>query len=169
MTHPQDHVTPGASRRQVVVAGVLAASATALAACGSGTSTGSASPGGAGGSATVPSSEVPVGGGTILTDAAVVVTQPTAGTYEAFSAICPHAGCPVTRIQGGLILCPCHGSQFDITTGDVKAGPGTAWADPSHGHRAGRHHHRLLRTSGGPRGGPGGIPLLRSRAVSASP
>ena len=124
MTHPQDRVTPGASRRQVVVAGVLAASATtALAACGSGTSTGSASPGGGGGTATVPTSEVPVGGGTILTDAAVVVTQPTAGTYEAFSAICPHAGCPVTRIQGGLILCPCHGSEFDITTGDVKAGP----------------------------------------------
>jgi Rieske Fe-S protein len=122
-THsPQD-----ASRRSVLLGvGGAAAGVTVLAGCGTSSAGSSTAGGGAGGSGTaasVPVSDVPVGGGTILQNPAVVVTQPTAGTYEAFSAICPHAGCPVTRIQGGLIQCPCHGSQFDITTGDVKAGP----------------------------------------------
>ena len=110
------------SRREVLLgAGVLVAGATVLAGCGAGASTGSTGP--SAGPASVPTSQVPVGGGTILTSPPIVVTQPTAGTYKAFSSICPHAGCPVAAIQSGLILCPCHGSEFDIATGDVKAGP----------------------------------------------
>ncbi|MCA1781281.1 MAG: Rieske (2Fe-2S) protein [Dermatophilaceae bacterium] len=67
--------------------------------------------------------DVPVGGGTVVESAQVVLTQPAEGEFKAFSAVCPHQGCLVTDVRDGVIVCPCHGSQFDITTGDVIAGP----------------------------------------------
>ncbi|MEU8544932.1 Rieske (2Fe-2S) protein [Streptomyces sp. NPDC048717] len=68
-------------------------------------------------------SEIPVGGGKIIKDRKIVVTQPVAGDFKAFSAICTHQGCTVNRIANGLIECPCHGSRFRITDGVVTAGP----------------------------------------------
>ena len=68
-------------------------------------------------------SDVPVGGGIILTDAAMVITQPKAGTFKAFSAICTHQGCTVSTVEDGTINCPCHGSQFAIADGSVVDGP----------------------------------------------
>ena len=59
----------------------------------------------------------------ILGDADFVVTQPSKGTYKAFSKICTHAGCPVTKVEDGVIKCPCHGSQFSIEDGSVKNPP----------------------------------------------
>jgi nitrite reductase/ring-hydroxylating ferredoxin subunit len=96
-----------------------------LAACGggSGGSAGSSSSGGSGGATTVPVADVPVGGGTILTGPKVVVTQPTKGDFKAFSAICTHQGCPVGQVEGGDIICPCHGSHFSITDGSPVSGP----------------------------------------------
>ena len=132
----------GPSRRNLI--GGLAAAGLAgplLAACGSSTSNSSAagttgssqapaSPsatagGGSGGSGGggIPTSEIPVGGGRIFADQQVVVTQPKAGEFKAFSAICTHQGCPVSRISGGTIDCPCHGSQFSIEDGSVQGGP----------------------------------------------
>lgn len=67
--------------------------------------------------------EVPVGGGVILDGAGVVVTQPTAGQFAAFSATCTHQGCAVTEIGDGLITCTCHGSQYSVTDGSVQQGP----------------------------------------------
>jgi Rieske Fe-S protein len=111
--------------------GVGVVGAGALAACGS--SSGAAKPAGAEGGAggvgaapssgpvTVPVSSVPVGGGTILIEKLVVVTQPAAGQFKAFGATCTHQGCPVTRVEGGKIICPCHNSHFDITTGAPTA------------------------------------------------
>jgi Rieske Fe-S protein len=68
-------------------------------------------------------SKIPVGSGTIFAGQQVVVTQPTAGEFKAFSAVCTHMGCIVNQINNGTIDCPCHGSQYSITTGDVVAGP----------------------------------------------
>jgi Rieske Fe-S protein len=68
-------------------------------------------------------SQIPVGSGMIFPGPKVVVTQPTAGEYKAFSAVCTHMGCIVSQISNGTIDCPCHGSQYSITTGDVVAGP----------------------------------------------
>ncbi|MDT7628621.1 MAG: hypothetical protein QOI50_551 [Pseudonocardiales bacterium] len=138
------------NRRTVLAAGGAAtASAAMLAVAGCATysssspspapanpnTTGAASPPaqGAGDTAEAPAAEggtvlgaasgVPVGGGKIFEDQAVVVTQPTAGTFHAFSAICTHQGCTVDSVAGGTINCPCHGSKFSVTDGSVAKGP----------------------------------------------
>jgi Rieske Fe-S protein len=67
--------------------------------------------------------DVPVGGGVVLPDAQLVITQPKAGTFKAFSAICTHQGCTVSTVENGTINCPCHGSEFAIADGSVVAGP----------------------------------------------
>ena len=71
-------------------------------------------------------SEIPVGGGRIYTTARVVVTQPARGQYRAFSAVCTHVGCIMSEVANGTIDCPCHGSEFKITTGAVVTGPAPA-------------------------------------------
>ncbi|MFD0154204.1 Rieske (2Fe-2S) protein [Streptomyces sp. NPDC055721] len=68
-------------------------------------------------------SEIPVGGGTVFTEQKVVVTQPAAGEFKAFSAICTHQGCLVNKVADGTIDCPCHGSKYRIADGSVVAGP----------------------------------------------
>jgi Rieske Fe-S protein len=67
--------------------------------------------------------EVPVGGGMIVTGQKIVVTQPEAGTFRAFSSTCTHMGCQVNTVAGGTINCPCHGSKFSVADGSVQAGP----------------------------------------------
>ena len=70
-------------------------------------------------------SDIPVGGGKIIAAQEVVVTQPTAGEYKAFSAICTHQRCLLANVDGGTINCTCHGSRFAIKDGSVKNGPAT--------------------------------------------
>jgi len=55
-----------------------------------------------------------------------VVTQPAAGEFKAFTAICTHAGCPVKEVEEQQIKCPCHGSRFSITDGSPVRGPAKA-------------------------------------------
>ena len=68
-------------------------------------------------------SDVPVGGGKILADKKIVITQPRAGSFEAFTAVCTHQGCTVSSVSGGTVNCPCHGSKFSIANGSVVTGP----------------------------------------------
>jgi Rieske Fe-S protein len=110
-----------ATRRNVL--GGLAAAAVAaplLAACGGGNGDATAKTGGSG---PIKTSEIPVGGGKIFPGRNIVVTQPTSGEFKAFSSICTHQGCPVTKISGGTIDCTCHGSMYSIADGSVKGGP----------------------------------------------
>lgn len=118
-------------RRNVIMGAGVVAGAGALAACSSPpvpspeaprTSSPAVSPSANGGDATpgpggTPVSEIPVGGGRIFPDQQVVVTQPAAGEFKAFSTTCTHQGCAVTAIEDGHIICPCHRSQFDLTSG----------------------------------------------------
>ena len=72
--------------------------------------------------------DVPVGGAARFTDPSsgdpALVLQPARGTFNAFDAVCPHAGCAVGYSSAArLLVCPCHGSQFNPTTGAVEVGP----------------------------------------------
>ena len=69
----------------------------------------------------VQKSDVPVGGGALV--GWYVVTQPTAGTFHAYYAACPHAGVKVNRIEGQEIICDSHGARFSTDNGAVLKGP----------------------------------------------
>ncbi|MGH3163129.1 MAG: Rieske (2Fe-2S) protein [Streptosporangiaceae bacterium] len=84
----------------------------------------------AAGSGLGPASDVPVGGGKILTDKKIVLTQPKSGEFRGFSAVCTHAGCTVGSVSDGTINCPCHGSRFSVTNGAVVNGPATSPLPP---------------------------------------
>ncbi|MFF9127461.1 Rieske (2Fe-2S) protein [Streptomyces sp. NPDC014889] len=135
--HPQ-----GAPARRTVVAAVGAAGiAAALTACGSkdtsgsGTSTtqngsdpaggsgGDGADAGPGGAVLAKTSDIPEGGGKVFGSQGVVVTQPAKGEFKAFSSTCTHQGCAVNRIADGVIVCPCHQSEFSAEDGSVKKGP----------------------------------------------
>jgi Rieske Fe-S protein len=117
-------------RRNVIVGAAIGLVATVVAACSASgnkpaaDSASSAPAGSSGapapGAALTKTADVPIGSGVIVDD--VVVTQPTAGVFEAFSAVCPHAGCNVSEVTDGLISCPCHGSKFHLD-GTVAHGP----------------------------------------------
>ena len=70
--------------------------------------------------------EVPEGGGKIIDGKNIVITQPQAGSFKAFTAICTHQGCIVNSVADGTIDCPCHGSKFSIKDGSVVNGPATS-------------------------------------------
>ena len=73
----------------------------------------------------VESSKVPVGGGLKVSSSAgvLMIVQPTRGNFSAFSAICTHAGCEVSRATASAIVCTCHDSEFSTETGARLAGP----------------------------------------------
>jgi len=129
----------GTSRRALLGAAVAVGAVGVVAACGGGgeadtpaastsgastePSTASSSLPAGGGEALTSTADVPVGSGVIITDAKVVVTQPEAGTFKAFSSTCTHQSCQVSSISGGRIGCPCHGSSYSIVDGSVQGGP----------------------------------------------
>ena len=125
---PQPRVTPsrdaaaGLSRRTVLGGtAALGVGAPLLAACGSDDEGGDVEAPDAG-TVLVPAADVPVGGGVILADDGLVVTQPEEGTFKAFSSKCTHQGCQVTKVAS-TIDCPCHMSKFSIADGSVQSGP----------------------------------------------
>jgi len=67
-------------------------------------------------------SDVPEGAGAVFHNSKLVVTQPEKDDYRAFSASCTHGGCTVQEVDD-VIRCLCHGSEFDISTGEVVTGP----------------------------------------------
>jgi Rieske Fe-S protein len=143
MTVPE--ITPVASRR-ALIAGAGAAVAVVVTGCSTynannggvgaaapATTSAPAGTGGGGGTsaagggnapaALATTSQIPVDGGKILSDKQIVITQPAAGTFKAFTAVCTHQGCIVGTVSGGEIHCPCHGSAFSIKDGSVVNGP----------------------------------------------
>ena len=78
------------------------------------------------GTAIGPAASVPVGTAASFTDpysgAPGYVVHPTADVFHGFSGVCTHAGCTVDY-SNGRFVCPCHGAEFDATTGAVLGGP----------------------------------------------
>ena len=135
--------TVPASNRRALLACAGAACAAVLAGCarynssngiaggqsaqGGSSSAAPAGSAGSGGSAVLAkTSDVPVGGGKILAGPKIVITQPQAGSFKAFTAVCTHLGCTVGTVSGGTINCPCHGSKFSVANGSVVNGPATS-------------------------------------------
>ena len=129
-------------RRVLAIVAVTGAGGALLAACGGGSDTTTTTPGGSGGDSSTPAgsagdgvggagtalvatAKVPVGGGVILGGPQIVVTQPTKGTFKAFTAVCTHQACTVGMVKDNVISCPCHGSAYSAMDGSVKNGPAT--------------------------------------------
>ena len=51
-----------------------------------------------------------------------LVSQTSAGSFTALTAVCTHEGCVVTGFQSAHYVCPCHGSTYS-TSGSVIQGP----------------------------------------------
>jgi Rieske Fe-S protein len=127
------------SRKTAIVSGGVVLAAAALSACttygkapspapaGGPPSEGATAPRPPGAAALATTADVPVGSGLIVDD--VVLTQPSAGVFKAFSTVCTHAGCAVSKIAEGTIDCPCHGSKFNLD-GTVAKGPASRPLEP---------------------------------------
>ena len=130
----------GMSRRKVLVAGTgTALGVGLLGACGddpeatptagsSSTTPAESASGSSGGKALAKVSDIPVGGAVAAESSdgkPVIVSQPTDGEVVAFSAICTHKGCTVAP-EATLLKCPCHGSTYDLATGENTGGPAPA-------------------------------------------
>ena len=103
------------------VAGSQPVQSTSPPAAPAGSGSGTAAP--AGPAALARTADIPIGGGKVLADKKIVITQPQAGSFNAFTAVCTHQGCIVGSVTGGTINCPCHGSKFNIANGSVVNGP----------------------------------------------
>jgi thiosulfate dehydrogenase [quinone] large subunit len=95
----------------------------------------------AGGNQAAPANGVKLGPGTALppgqganyadpvTGAPDILIRAGNGSLTAFSAVCTHAGCTV-GYENGVIICPCHGGEYDPETGAVIAGPPPTGLEP---------------------------------------
>jgi Rieske Fe-S protein len=106
------------SRRALLAAGagIAAAGAVGTAGCAS---QASASPG----DSLTKTADLTVGQAVVVRGVAVLALPD--GKFVGHSAICTHGGCTVGADGGTTLRCPCHGSVFDATTGEVRQGPAT--------------------------------------------
>lgn len=58
-------------------------------------------------------------------ESAKVSVANVGGTFYAFDDTCTHQGCSLASgdLEGTTVTCPCHGSQFDVRSGEVLEGP----------------------------------------------
>jgi nitrite reductase/ring-hydroxylating ferredoxin subunit len=58
-------------------------------------------------------------------DGTKVSVAKASGHLYAFDDTCTHMGCSLANgeLDGTTVTCPCHGSQFDVTSGNVLRGP----------------------------------------------
>jgi Rieske Fe-S protein len=118
------------TRRQVLAGAAGASAALALAACGRGQQSPTPPSQPAAEPAPHPvkfaqTTDIPVNSGKIFPDQNLVVTQPVAGEFKAFSATCTHKGCALAAVQAASIMCKCHGSMFNVADGSPTKGPAT--------------------------------------------
>jgi 3-phenylpropionate/trans-cinnamate dioxygenase ferredoxin subunit len=64
--------------------------------------------------------------GFTVADTGICVAR-TEGRFRAFEESCTHRRCPLegSEVDDDVVFCPCHNAEFDLTTGEVLAGPAT--------------------------------------------
>ncbi len=71
-------------------------------------------------------SQVASGTGTVVSaEGRAIALFNVGGTFYAIANECTHVGGPLGkgRLEGTTVTCPLHGSQFDVTSGQVEHGP----------------------------------------------
>jgi 3-phenylpropionate/trans-cinnamate dioxygenase ferredoxin component len=61
----------------------------------------------------------------VVVDGKDVLVSNVGGKYYAIGGKCTHAGGDLSKgtLEGNVVTCPRHGSQFDVTTGKNLRGP----------------------------------------------
>lgn len=102
------NATASCSRRTFLLGTATTAAGAFLAACGTEPTE------------KVSAASIPVGGSVFAGD--LIIAQPTAGTFVAYSRTCPHQGSTITEAGEGTVTCTAHGSTFSIADGSVISG-----------------------------------------------
>lgn len=117
---------PSPSRRTVLRGAALTPVAgTTLAACGPGDDEGALPTTPTASVELGASDEVAEGKPVLYREQHVVVSRAGDGSLKAYSAVCTHARCAIGTLEGEKLVCVCHGSEFDATTGEVLRSPAT--------------------------------------------
>jgi nitrite reductase/ring-hydroxylating ferredoxin subunit len=63
--------------------------------------------------------------GVIIDGREIALARLPDGTWVAFDDTCTHEECPLSEgdLEGERIVCYCHGSEFDLRSGEVLEGP----------------------------------------------
>jgi nitrite reductase/ring-hydroxylating ferredoxin subunit len=118
------------SRRGVIASAVGVSAVAALSACSPEVSNLTSTPAPVAPATTEPvavakTSDIPVGSGKKfdVEGVQILVTQPRAGEFRGFSAICTHAGFVMTNVANSEIKCDNHGALYSADDGSVLSGP----------------------------------------------
>ena len=56
-----------------------------------------------------------------------------AGSWRAYADECPHVGCQLSQdgeLVDGVLICNCHGAEFDAASGGLLEGPAESPLEP---------------------------------------
>jgi nitrite reductase/ring-hydroxylating ferredoxin subunit len=70
-------------------------------------------------------SDIPIGSGKKfdVEGVPILITQPRAGQFRGFSAVCTHAGFVMSNVANSKIKCDNHGAVYSADDGSVLSGP----------------------------------------------
>ena len=118
------------SRRGVIASAVGVSAVAALTACtpevtNLGNTTESAAPTTSGPVAVAKITDIAIGSGKKfdVDGTPILITQPRAGEFRGFSAVCTHAGYVMNNVANGEIKCDNHGALYSADDGSVISGP----------------------------------------------
>lgn len=69
--------------------------------------------------------DIPIGSGKKfdVEGVPILITQPRAGEFRGFSAVCTHAGFVMSNVANSEIKCDNHGAVYSADDGSVLSGP----------------------------------------------
>jgi nitrite reductase/ring-hydroxylating ferredoxin subunit len=118
------------SRRGVIASAVGVSAVAALAACSPEVSDLTSTPVPEAPATTEPvavakTTDIPIGSGKKfdVEGVQILITQPRAGEFRGFSAVCTHAGFVMSNMANSEIKCDNHGAVYSADDGSVLSGP----------------------------------------------